>query len=305
MPEFWRLAKDVYVFLQPPLIWYSSAGVIVGDRDVIVVDSLTNTAMTESLLAGIRRVTDKPIRFLINTHSHADHVYTNHLFPEATVISTHRGREHTKANKEAQAKHDAAFARLFPDVDFRGGRYTLQDVSFSGSLSFHQGEREVRVLELGVGHSESDVVVHLPGERIVFCGDIFLNGMPLLPGKGHVTQTIANYKAIEALEADTYVAGHGDPGTLADVRVQRTQLETQFQQASECFERGMSYDAALQVVAGGGTPLDSRRMVLLYSYCELAGRLPESADPARQNHMTLLQGVATEAKLLLGRQGSS
>ena len=46
MPEFRQLAKDVYAFLQPPLICYSSAGVIVGDREVIVVDSLTNAAMT-------------------------------------------------------------------------------------------------------------------------------------------------------------------------------------------------------------------------------------------------------------------
>src|SRR5512143_1947521 len=206
--------------------------------------------MTESLLAEIRRVTDKPIRFLINTHSHVDHVYTNHLFPEATVIGTRRCREHTEANRQAQAKHTALFARLFPDVDFAGGRYTLQDMTFSGSLTFHQGEREVRVLELGVGHSESDVVVHLPGERIVFCGDLFMNGMPPLPGEGHVTQTIAHYKAIEALEADIYVAGHGDPGTLADVRAQRVQLESQFQHARECFEQGMSYDAALQAFAG-------------------------------------------------------
>jgi len=51
MPEFRKLAKGVYAFLQPPLICYSSAGVIIGDRDVIVVDSLTNTAMTQSLLA--------------------------------------------------------------------------------------------------------------------------------------------------------------------------------------------------------------------------------------------------------------
>ena len=73
MAEFRQLARDVYVFLQPPLIWYSSAGVIVGDRDVIVVDSLTNAAMAERLRAEIRRVTDNPIRFLVNTHSHADH----------------------------------------------------------------------------------------------------------------------------------------------------------------------------------------------------------------------------------------
>jgi glyoxylase-like metal-dependent hydrolase (beta-lactamase superfamily II) len=303
MAEFRKLAKDVYAFLQPPLICYSSAGVIIGDRDVIVVDSLTNAAMAQSLLAEIRRVTDKPIRFLINTHSHFDHVYTNHLFPEAMLISTHRGREETEANQKVQGKHDALFAKLFSDVDLRGGRYTLQDMSFSGSLSFYQREREIRVLELGVGHSESDVVVHLPGEKIVFCGDLFLNVIPPLPGEGHVTQTIANYKAIEALEAEIYVAGHGDPGTLADVRTQRTQLESQFQFARECFERGMSYDAALQALADDGIPLDFQRLIILASYCEFTGKRPESADPASQNHMTLLQGIATEAKLLLGRKG--
>lgn len=303
MPEFRKLAKDIYAFLQPPLIWYSSAGVIIGDRDVIVVDSLTNAAMTQSLLAEIRRVTDKPIRFLINTHSHADHVYTNHLFPEATVISTHRGREKTEANQKVQGQHDALFAKLFSDVDLRGGRYTLQDMSFSGSLSFYQGEREVRVLELGVGHSESDVVVHLPGEKIVFCGDVFLNGVPPLPGEGHVTQTIANCKAIEALEADIYVAGHGDPGTLADVRAQRTQLESHFQHARECFERGMSYDKALQAFAEDDIPLNFQRLIILASYWEFTGKRPESTDPSSQNHMTLLQGIATEAKLLLGRKG--
>ena len=303
MTEFRRVAKDVYAFVQPPLICYSSAGVIIGDRDVIVVDSLTNGAMSRSLLTEIRRVTDNSIRFLINTHSHFDHVYTNHLFPGATVISSHRAREETKANQKAQDKHDALFARLFSDVDLRDGRYTLQDMTFSGSLCFHQGEREVRVLDLGVGHSESDVVVHLPGEKIVFCGDVFMNGMPPLPGEGHVTQTIAHYMAIEALEAEIYVAGHGDPGTLADVRSQRIQLESRFQHARECYEHGMSYDAALQALADDGIPLDFQRLIILASYCEFTGKRPESADPASQNHMTLLQGIATEAKLLLGRKG--
>jgi cyclase len=78
--------------------------------------------MTQSLLVEIRRVTIKPIRFLINTHSHVDYVYTHHFFPEATVISTHRGREQTKANRKVQGKHDALFAKLFSDVDLKGGR---------------------------------------------------------------------------------------------------------------------------------------------------------------------------------------
>jgi glyoxylase-like metal-dependent hydrolase (beta-lactamase superfamily II) len=302
MPEFRKLALGIYAFLQPPLVWYSSAGVIIGDRDVIVVDSLTNAAMTQSLRAEIRRVTDKPIRFLINTHSHADHVYTNHLFPEATVITTHRGREQTKSNQAAQGRQDSLFARHFADVDFRGGRYTLQDMSFSGSLCFYQGEREVRVLELGVGHSESDVVVHLPGEKIVFCGDVFMNGLPPVPGEGHVTQTIAHYETLEALEADIYVAGHGDPGTLADVRAERAELESQFQRARQCFERGLSYDAALQALAREGIASSARRLILLASFWEFTGKRPDSTDPGSQSHLTLLQAIATEAKLMAGRR---
>ncbi len=305
MAELRQLAEGVYAFLQPPLVWYSSVGVIVGDRDVILVDSLTNAAMTQILRAEIRRVTDKPIRYLVNTHWHPDHVFTNHLFPEATVIASHTTREKTLANQKVQGEHAALYGRSFPDIDFTGGRYTPQDVSFNGTLCLYQGEREVRLLELGPGHSESDVVVHLPREKTVFCGDVFVNGMTPLPGEGHVTQTIANYKALEALEADLYVAGHGDPGTLTEVRTQRAQLERLFHHARSFFDRGMSYDAALQTLADDGLPLGFGRMLLLCTYWELAGKRPESTDPAARDHMTMLQGVAAEAKLLLGRKGTN
>ncbi len=296
MPEFRELARNVYAFLQPPLIWYSSAGVIVGEKDVILVDSLANAEMTGRLRAEIRRVTDEPVRFLVNTHSHADHVYTNHLFPEATVIGSQEGRRETEANRRVQKKHDALLARLFSDVDLGGGRYTLQDMTFSGRLSFHHGEREVRVLDLGPGHSESDVVVHLPADRIVFCGDVFMNGMPPLPGEGRVSRTIANYRALEALEADVYVAGHGDAGTLSDVRAQRMLLESQFRLVRECNDRGLSYDQALQAVAGKGLPLAYQRLIVLAGYQEFTGKRPETTDPASQNHLTILQAVAAEAR---------
>ena len=66
----------------------------------------------------------------------------------------------------------------------------------------------------------------------------------------------------------------------------------------------MSYDAALQAFADDAIPLDFQRLIILASYCEFTGKRPETADPASQSHMTLLQGIATEAKLLLGRKGT-
>ncbi len=298
MPEFRKLAEDVYAFLQPPLVWYSSSGVIVGDKDVIVVDSLTNAVMTRALRDCIRKITGKPIAFLINTHEHADHVYTNHMFPEATSIASHRGREQTRTNAEMQSQHHELFRKFFPEVDLEGGRYTPQDMGFSGSLILYQGRREVRVLELGVGHSASDVVIYLPSEKIVFCGDVFVNGMPPMPGEGHVTETIANYKAIEALGADIYVAGHGQPGALAEVRGQRQQLELLFQHASECFAKGMDYDTARQDFASDEVAMDFQRLALLASYWEFMGRRPSTTEPESQNHMALLRCIADEAERL-------
>jgi len=93
------------------------------------------------------------------------------------------------------------------------------------------------------------------------------------------------------------------PGTLADVRAQRTQMEREFRRARDCFEQGMSYDAALRVVAEEGISLAFQRLILLSSYWEFTGQRPETTDLASQNHLSLLQGVAAEAQLLLGRKG--
>jgi cyclase len=297
MYEFKALAENVYVFVQPALVWYSTAGVIVGERDVIVVDSLTNEAMAGALLAEIRKVTDKPIRFLINTHAHPDHVYTNHLFHTATAVCSQRGREKTREFLSNQALHDETFARLFPDVDFTGGRYTLQDMAFTGRLSLYQGAREIRVIELGPGHSESDVIVHLPAEQIVFCGDLFMNGMPPMPGEGHVTATIANMKALEALGAETYVAGHGHPGARMDIARQRSLLESLTSRARQCFERGLSYDEALDTFEGSSFPIDFARPTVLSAYCEWIGKMPESRNQTNTNHMLVMSLLAREVQL--------
>jgi glyoxylase-like metal-dependent hydrolase (beta-lactamase superfamily II) len=305
MYEFRKLADNVYVYIQPALIWYSTAGVIVGDRGVVVVDSLTNEAMTHSLLEEIRKVTDKPVTLLINTHAHADHVYTNHLFPSAIALCSQRGREKTREFQHQQALHDVAFARLFPDVDFAGGRYTLQDMTFTGAFSTYRSGREIRVLEFGPGHSESDVIVQLPEEGIVFCGDLFMNGLPPMPSEGHLTETIANIGKLEALGADTYIAGHGNPGTITDVAEQRILLESLSKETRQCFERGLSYDEAMETFVGAPLPVDFARPAVLSGYCEWAERMPASRIPAHTNHLEVMSGVARRAEFLLPAKGSA
>ncbi len=77
---------------------------------------------------------------------------------------------------------------------------------------------------------------------------------------------------------------------MTDVRAQRTQLESQFQRARECFERGMSYDEALRALAEDSIPLDFQRLILLASYWEFTGQRPESTPKGKLSSVTKLSG---------------
>jgi glyoxylase-like metal-dependent hydrolase (beta-lactamase superfamily II) len=83
-----QLAPNVYAYVQAKATWYwSNAGFIVGSDYVVVVDSLSTVGLTQRFKDEIKKITDKPIRYLINTHHHGDHTYGNHVFAGAIVIS--------------------------------------------------------------------------------------------------------------------------------------------------------------------------------------------------------------------------
>ena len=109
-----------------------------------------------------------------------------------------------------------------------------------------------------------------------------------------VVDSLTNAALTERLRADIrrvtdkpirfLVAGHGEPGTLADVRAQRAHLDHQFQHGRDCFARGLSYYSALQVLAGDDMPSDSQRLILLASYWEFTGtRSGISGKTTQQN----------------------
>lgn len=76
-----ELADGVYAYIQAKGTWFvSNAGLIIGTQDTIVIDSLSNKEMVQGFIHEIGKVTDKPVKFLINTHSHGDHIWTNHYF---------------------------------------------------------------------------------------------------------------------------------------------------------------------------------------------------------------------------------
>jgi cyclase len=224
-----QVAPNIYAYIQSRATWYwNNAGFIVGNDYVVVVDSLATVGLTQQFRDEIRKITDKPIRYLINTHHHGDHTYGNHVFAGATIIS------------HATDLWNA----IFPEFNFRGIAATPADITFDRQLVLHMDGREVRLLHLGPGHTVGDIIVCLPEEGIIFASDlIFLYSTPL-GMEGSFAGWLTNMDAMAKLGAQTYVPGHGPVCGAEGLNLCRDYLVFVQSEAGKRFDKGMTVEQA-------------------------------------------------------------
>jgi len=220
---------------------------IVGDQDVIVVDTGNSRAAGEAILEGLRQVTDKRVSIAINTHWHGDHIFGNQVFrtafpavrfvghPETRqgVITGELGyRDANRPKTQARIAELKAKTTLTEDetreldrsvmqVEAWEGDYVLPDLLVDEHLTLMQGTRRIEVVHLGEANTKGDLVIHLPAERVVISGDMALTPVPFAffssPRKW-----IDTLGRLSAMNPTTIVQGHGrvqtDPRFIADLQ---------------------------------------------------------------------------------------
>lgn len=238
--RFEEVADGVYfVSGTGAMVTRSNAMVVVTEEDVLVVDSHITPAAARALIAGIERITDKPIRTLVNTHFHYDHSHGNQAFgPEVRVVGHEYTRhkmatapleEHTFKGSSERDKLALEELRAALDTASEGEREDLEtrisiqaahvestaeidpvppDTTLAEKMSFFSGGREIQLHFLGRAHTGGDVVVYLPAERLVFTGDMMLGGPPW-PGDGWVNEWPATLERLKQLDFDLILPGHG------------------------------------------------------------------------------------------------
>jgi len=237
-----QLASNIYAYIQSKATWYwNNAGFIVGNDYVVVVDSLATVGLTQQFRDEIRKITDKPIRYLINTHHHGDHTYGNHVFAGATIIS-HANCRHELIG--AGTPDPDVWNTIFPEFDFRGIEATPAAITFDRQLTLHVDGQEVRLVHFGPGHTVGDMIVYLPEEGVVFAGDfIFLYSTPL-GMEGSFAGWLKNLDAMAKLRAQTYVPGHGPVCGAEGLNLCRDYLVLVEGEARKRFDKGMTVDEA-------------------------------------------------------------
>jgi glyoxylase-like metal-dependent hydrolase (beta-lactamase superfamily II) len=188
----------------------SNAGFVVTDEGVVVIDALGSPALGEALLAAIRKVTPKPVRRVIVTHYHADHFYGLEPFKKAGAdIWAHVGAREYLENGDADLRRRQRARDLFPWVT-ENTPLVPADRWLEGDASFTLGGVRFEVQHFGPAHSPEDLVIVLPGEGVVFIGDILFTGRIPFVGEADSKAWLARIERLIALKPRLMVTGHGE-----------------------------------------------------------------------------------------------
>ena len=249
--EVVRLEEGVYAFLwKDPIqdVIESNSLFVINDRDVLVVDTGIVPSTAQVMAAELKKLTDRPVRYVVNTHWHDDHHGGNEVYRElwpSVEFVAHRDtradilgqtwttRPKDVENLRAQGARYARWAEsgvgddgqpLEPSrrerakeiaafspalaAELEATRPTPPDLTFDDRLVLHRGSRTIEILWLGRGNTKGDVVVFLPKERIAATGDLFVQPIPFGIGS-YYADWAATLGRLDALEADVLVPGHG------------------------------------------------------------------------------------------------
>ncbi len=185
---------------------------VVGDGAVLLVDPLIAPTHARLVEEALRRHTRTPVRLVAFTHHHTDHTLGGAWFAGqgATIIAHRACREGMAAEHPAllaARRRAAETAELFADAV-----PVLPDVTFDEGLTLYVGDLEVEIWHAGWGHTPGDAFLFLPAERVAICGDLVFSGYHFNYEHASATGLREGLRALRALDADTFVPGHGPLG---------------------------------------------------------------------------------------------
>ena len=212
-PGFTQVKDGIYVFA--PDQTTTTCSFVVTQEGVVVIDSCNSALQSRNMLAAIRKVTDKPILFLINTETHGDHTGNNFVFsPPAKIIGAEGAGAAMKKdyNPKRAAQQAAQSAEMAEAV--KGEKLMVPDSEYNGKMNLNVGERNFELIYLKNVHSEADTAVWMPKERVLFAASAaVVRGLQSLRPSVVIADVLASYKLMKSLNPEVVVTGHGQPTT--------------------------------------------------------------------------------------------
>jgi glyoxylase-like metal-dependent hydrolase (beta-lactamase superfamily II) len=186
-----------------------NAGVIIGDDAVMVIDARATPVAAKELVAHIRTVTDKPVRYVLLTHYHAVRVMGASGYGAEHIIASKGTWELIKERGQQDFESEVQrFPRLFKAVETVPG-LTWPTMVFDPELTLFLGRKEVQIKHIGKGHTKGDTIAWLPKEKVLFSGDLVEEGTTPYCGDAYLSEWPETLEKLRAFAAERLVPGRG------------------------------------------------------------------------------------------------
>jgi len=229
--ELTKVADNVYSYVgvknaSPLNSFGANAGIVVGSDGVLVIDTLVSAKEAQRFIADIRKITDKPIKYVVNTHYHLDHAFGNSEFAKlgAMIIATDADRRNLAQYGEETLKGAGNFGLTAQDME--GTSIVLPDITFRDKMTIHLGDETVELIYVMPSHTTGSVLTYIPRHKMLFAGDILFTDFHPYMADCDVKGWIESLDFIDKMDVETIIPGHGPLSTKKDVKEIRDYLRT-------------------------------------------------------------------------------
>ncbi len=221
----------------------AQGGMYIGDNEVLVIDAKMDENSVDAVIAEIAKITDKPIKYLVNTHSDGDHVWGNQFFPQTVTFVAHENcrKEFFHKNRDGNESewNKPELAAFVPSITFRD------------RMNIYFGTKIIELWYFGVGHTTGDIVVYFPEEKTAFIGDqIFLTRPQLIhsyKGGNSFEHVKTLTKILETLDAEKFCSGHSEIADRETIKKQINQMKNRQEKIKSLIEKNMPLEDVKKV----------------------------------------------------------
>jgi glyoxylase-like metal-dependent hydrolase (beta-lactamase superfamily II) len=263
------------VFVRRYAFYDQNIGVVLGDREVLVIDTRSTYRQAREILTDLRSLTADPVSVVVDTHGHFDHAFGNAIFRPATIWGHEGCVPFMERTGELRKKKIAAET---PEVAGELDEVVIDppDRTFASTATVEVGGREVVLRYLGRGHTDHDIVISVPGTDVVFAGDLFENGAVPFYGDADAIEwgaTAAQLAWIVDPDRGVVVPGHGDHAGRAFADAQAASIGALARLGARVFAGEITLEDAVAAHPFSEHPVEDARGPLLRAVAQLRGEV--------------------------------
>lgn len=251
-----KIADNVYSYIDvkggsPANSFGANAGMVIGKDSILVVDTLISAKEAKRFITDIRAISDKPIKYIVNTHYHLDHTFGNSEFEKqgAVIIAHTNCKKNMEKSAEGTLKNVKAFG--LTEKDMEGTKIAYPALTFQDRIEIDLGGQKVELSYAGIAHTDDSILVHVPDKKVLFAGDILFTEYHPFIADGSIDEWVTVLDYIRTLDFNKVIPGHGPVSGRHDLLEMKDYLIAFDRKAKELAAKSNDADSIAAAIKKG------------------------------------------------------